>query len=155
MLAIIAVLYATKSFLQVTLHSLEVLNHAELPTTPRRSITTGTISFRPFTEVRPISGLFSLVWSKFHLTFLLNLSTLILRRRAASVDTEGLTRHLSATPQDDRYMYRTRDTCRRSHKVRPDIHPSAHHCFLSIQFIYSSAPSPCPLLLVPAAFIEC
>ncbi|KAI0342848.1 hypothetical protein BDW22DRAFT_1357379 [Trametopsis cervina] len=44
------VLYATKSFMQVTLHSLEVTNPVNMVTNPRRSIGSAPLSFRPFTE---------------------------------------------------------------------------------------------------------
>ena len=47
-------LYATKSFLQVTLHALEALNTAELAATPRRVTAYGPISFRAFSEIRVV-----------------------------------------------------------------------------------------------------
>lgn len=43
-------LYATKSFMQVTLHSLEVLNPVDLATSLRRTSTSGSLSFRPFAD---------------------------------------------------------------------------------------------------------
>lgn len=44
------VLYATKSFMQVTLHALEALSVPDLTTNPRRSIGSGSPSFRSFGE---------------------------------------------------------------------------------------------------------
>ncbi|KAI0694624.1 hypothetical protein BC835DRAFT_1274268 [Cytidiella melzeri] len=46
----VLVLYATKSFMQVTLHSLEFINPVGLATSLRRSLSAGPPSFRPFAE---------------------------------------------------------------------------------------------------------
>lgn len=59
------VLYATKSFMQVTLHALEVLNAAELNSTLRRSITGGSPSFRPFGEVCTLSRVYGAITDQF------------------------------------------------------------------------------------------
>lgn len=45
------VLYATKSFMQVTLHALEAVNSLDLSGNPRRSVSSGYVSFRSFGEV--------------------------------------------------------------------------------------------------------